>query len=104
MEGGAALSLPCVHSEQPTRVVLGRRYLVCRGRRRLVRVVFSRRSDAHCKQHTRVVFGCRYLVGRDGGYVRSCAGVDGRKVRCGCIRYGGCYLIVHSSSENSARS
>jgi len=40
----------------------------------------------------------------DGGYVRSCAGVDGRKVGYGSIRYGGCYLIVHSSSENSACS
>ena len=24
----------------------------------------------------------------DGGCVRSCAGVDGKEVRCGCIRYG----------------
>jgi len=38
------------------------------------------------------------------GYVQSCAGIEGRKVRCGCIRYGGCYLIVHSRSETSARS
>ena len=29
-------------------------------------------------------------AGSDGGCVRSCAGVDGRKVRCGCIRYQGC--------------
>ena len=27
-----------------------------------------------------------------------------REVRCGCIRYGGCWLKVHSSSENSART
>ena len=40
----------------------------------------------------------------DGGNIPSYTGVDRREVGYGCIRYGGCYLIVHSSSENSARS